>query len=69
MPPKHKQLSRDEWADLADWEKTHKKVRCVYCRDTGRCHVCGGAKCMTCDYTGVCQHCLDARHEYLEGLA
>ena len=67
MPPKHKQ--HEDWQDLAEWERTHEKVRCAYCRDTGRCHVCGGAKCMTCDYTGVCQHCLDTKHEYLEGLA
>ena len=68
MPPKHK-LSREEWEDLAEWERTHEKVRCAYCRDTGRCHHCAGAGCMECSYTGVCQHCLDARHEFLERLA
>jgi hypothetical protein len=68
MPPKRK-LSREEWQDLENWERTHKKVRCPYCRDTGRCHRCGGAGCMECSYVGICQHCSDEKRAYVEGLA
>ena len=64
MPPKHKQQEREEWQ-----VNQQREYECSHCRDTGRCRQCQGRGCMECSYTGVCPHCSDIRHQFVEGLA
>jgi hypothetical protein len=67
MPPKHNK-QRKEWeVSLKDWSA--KQYYCAACRDTGTCKTCQGNGCMKCDYTGTCPECVDAKHNFVEGLA